>query len=160
MLEPSRNNKDDNKWGKNEKRAGEMYNPPFGWHKYALKVFNRYDNNNNDWLDCQGNSGEWCIGYCPITGINRKIEQTYENDDDTKHPGKKVGIGVYCSSQPKTMEDNTEEININGSIYKVGFMIRLKPDKIRCPKTEDDIWVVNGNDNEFRPYGILIKKNN
>ena len=160
MLEPSRNNKDDNKWGKNEKRAGEIYNPPYGWHKYALKVFNRYDNNNNDWLDCKGNSGEWCIGYCPITGINKKIEQTYENDDDTRHPGKKVGIGVYCSSQPKTMEDNTEEININGSIYKVGFMIRLKPDKIRCPKTKDDIWVVNGNDNEFRPYGILIKKNN
>ena len=125
-----------------------------------MKVFNRYDNKKNDWLDCKGNPGEWGIGYCPITGINKKIEQTFENDDDTKHPGKKVGIGVYCSSQPKTMENNTEEININGSNYKVGFMIRLKPDKIRCPKTKDDIWVVNGNDNEFRPYGILIKKNN
>ena len=56
------------------------------------------------------------------------------------------------------MEENTEEININRTNYKVGFMIRIKPDKIRCPKTKDDIWVVNGNEDEFRPYGILIKK--
>ena len=158
MLEPSQDNNDDSKWGENETRGGKPYNPPKGWHKYGLKVFNRYDNKNNAWLGCGGHSGEWCVGYCPITGINKKIDQTYENDEDSYHRDKKVGIGVYCTSKPETMEEITDEININGTNYKVGFMIRLKPDKIRCPKTKDDIWVVSGNEDEFRPYGILIKK--
>ena len=158
MLEPRGNNVGDKKWGINEKRGGEPYIPPIGWHKYGLRVYDRYDNKNNDWLGYQNKPGEWCTGYCPVTGINKKIEQTYEDDDDIKHPGKKVGVGVYCTPQPKTMEDSTEEIDINGSKYKIGFMIRLHPNRIRCPKSKNDIWVVNGNDDEFRPYGILIKK--
>ena len=55
------------------------------------------------------------------------------------------------------MGENTEIININGYDYKIGFMIRVKPDKIRCPESYKDIWVVNGNYDEFRPYGILLK---
>lgn len=37
-------------------------------------------------------------------------------------------------------------------------MLRVKPDKFRASEKNKNIWVVNGNDNEFRPYGILIKK--
>ena len=158
MLEASKNNMDDSKWGKNETRGGEAYYPPIGWYKYGLKVYGRYDNKNNDWLGFNNSPGEWCIAYCPLTGINKKIEQTYENDNDIKHYGKKVGVGVYCSPKPDVLETMTEEIEGNVSNFKIGFMIRVKPDKIRCPESNKDIWVVNGNDNEFRPYGILIKK--
>jgi len=158
MLEPSKNNKDDSKWGRNETRGGEPYYPPIGWHKYGLNVFGRYDNDNNDWLKANNNPREWCIAYCPFTGINKKIEQTNENDNDIKHNGQKVGVGVYCSLKPDVFEKMADEIQVNGSTFKLGFMIRVKPDKIRCPQNNKDIWVVNGNDNEFRPYGILIKK--
>ena len=56
------------------------------------------------------------------------------------------------------MEEYTETINANEEKYKVGFMIRVKPDKIRASQKNKDIWIVNGNDNELREYGILIKK--
>ena len=158
MLEASKNNKDDSKWGKNETRGGEPYYPPIGWHKYGLNVFGRYDNNNNDWLKANNNPREWCIAYCPFTGINKKIEQTNENDNDIKNNKKKVGVGVYCSLKPDVFEKMADEIQVNGSTFKLGFMIRVKPDKIRCPQNNKDIWVVNGNDDEFRPYGILSKK--
>ena len=58
----------------------------------------------------------------------------------------------------KMPEATAETIDANGEKYKVGFMVRVKPDKIRASKKNEKIWVVNGNDNELRPYGILIKK--
>ena len=54
------------------------------------------------------------------------------------------------------MEEYTETINAKGKNYKVGFMVRVKPDKFRASEKNKNIWVVNGNDNELRPYGILI----
>ena len=29
--------------------------------------------------------------------------------------------------------------------------MRVKPDKIRCPKSKSDYWVLNGTTNEMRP---------
>ena len=86
------------------------------------------------------------------------MEQIYENENDIKHQNRKVGVGVYCYSDPKLLEEYTETIDVDGDNYKVGFMVRVKPDKIRVSEKNKNIWVVNGNDNELRPYGILIKK--
>ena len=158
LLEPIADNKNDLYWAKNDKRGGEDYFPPIGWIKYGLKVFNFYDNKNNNWINNPDKSGQWCIAYCGFTGIKIKIEQKYENDNDIRNPGKKVGLGVYCSPSPKIFEENTEIIDANGINFKAGFMIRINPERIRCPETNKDIWIVNGNDDEIRPYGILIKK--
>ena len=152
MLDCQEHNKD-NKWRENEKRGGEPYFPPIGWTKYGIRVRHCFDNKNNDWIYLH-NKKEWCTAYCPITN---KITQKYENENDIKHPGKKVGIGVYCYTKSDEMGENTEEINIKGYKYKIGFIIKVKPDKIRCPENNKNIWVVNGNHDEFRPYGILIK---
>ena len=35
--------------------------------------------------------------------------------------------------------------------------MRAKPDKIRCPKSQSDYWVLNGTTNEMRPYRIMVK---
>ena len=39
-------------------------------------------------------------------------------------------------------------------------MVRVKPDAIRCCNCEyaKDYWVVDGTNNEIRPYRILYKK--
>ena len=158
ILDYKGDNFKDKFWRKNEKTGGEAYFPPIGWIKFGLKVFGCYDNKNNNWLGTKNNSGEWCIAYCGFTGIKQKIEQKYENDADIKNPGKKVGIGVYCTPNPKLLEQNTEIISVSGLEYKIGFMIRIKPDKIRCPQSNKDIWVVDGTDDDFRPYGILLKR--
>ena len=158
MLFPREDNRV-NIWAQKEKRGGEDYIPPNGWIKYGIKVDHDFNDKTHDWISHLHKKGEWCVAYCGITGLTKKrIEQIYENDDDIRHQGKKVGIGVYCPSDPKIMEKFTEKINANGENYKVGFMIRVKPDKFRASGNNKNIWIVNGNDNELRPYGILIKK--
>ena len=47
---------------------------------------------------------------------------------------------------------------INGKNFKMGFMMRVKPDKIRYSEDEPDYWVLNGTTDEMRPYRIMLKE--
>ena len=47
--------------------------------------------------------------------------------------------------------------NIKGKNFKMGFMMRVKPDKIRISQSKPDYWVLNGTTDEMRPYRIMIK---
>ena len=72
---------------------------------------------------------------------------------------KKVGIGVYCSPNSTVTDGYAGIIEVNGYSYRVAFMLRVKPDKIRMGSP--DIWVLNagdGNFSEMRPYRFLIRK--
>ena len=156
MLDFRGNVSNDKAWAHNEKRGGEPYIPPIGWTKFGIRVYDRYDNNNNDWLS-NGKNG-WCNGYSKLHGVKNN-DKNYENDDDVKHPGQKIGKGVNFYWDPKVMEKNTETIIINKNLkFKIGFMVRANPDKIRCPKSNKDILVVDGTSDDTRPYGILFKK--
>ena len=156
MLFPKEDNKK-NKWAIGEKRGGEDYMPPLGWIKYGINIDHLFNDRSPDWISHLHKKGEWAVAYCGI-GITETLKQIYENDDDIRHRDKKVGVGVYCPSDPKLLEKYAETINANGENYKVGFMIRVKPDKIRASAKDKNMWVLNGNDNDLRPYGILIKK--
>ena len=177
MLETRKNRKDG--WGINEKRGGLDYIPPTnGWVGYGLKVWGKYDNGNNDWLSYNGNKNEWAIAYhgvgsklgCSVEqaanniikgGFKAGSGQAFQYDDDFMHPGQKVGVGVYCSPDPKVMEEYAKYsiINgVNGKNYMLGFMMRVKPDKIRYSIKQKDYWVLNGTTDEMRPYRIMIKE--
>ena len=156
MLFPREDNKI-NKWAIGEKRGGEDYLPPLGWIKYGINIDHLFNDRDSEWISYLHKRGEWAVAYCGI-GITESLKQIYENDDDIRHRNKKVGVGVYCPSDPKLLEQYAKTINANGENYKVGFMVRVKPDKIRASEKDKNMWVVNGNDNELRPYGILIKK--
>ena len=142
----------------------------------------------NDWLSYDNREGEWCVAYHgvgseysskevakAVDGIanytlktKKELNQGNENDDedeydyaeddDMRHPGQKVGIGVYCSPNPEVMENYAGIVEIDNEKYKMGFMLRVNPDKIRVPVGRKDFWVLNGNPDEVRPYRILIKK--
>ena len=170
-------------WGEGEKRGGFDYIPPIGWKGFGLKVIDKYDNGNNDWLAYDGNKNEWAVAYHGIgrwsndvEGITRKIiyggekpekinflpgvNQAYKYDDDARHPGNNVGIGVYCSPKPDEMDNyaGTSTTKINGKRFKMGFMMRVKPDKIRYSNRKPDYWVLNGTIDEMRPYRIMLKE--
>ena len=188
MLD-SRGNKE-SEWKENEKRGGYPYIPPKGWKGYGLKVMDVYDNGNNDWIAKDGNPNEWAVAY---HGIGYKLGSTvedatrlifmggfkagggqvykgYYNDnpkykcDDIEHDySKKIGIGVYCSPDPKVMELYAKEskpIKANGKQYLMGFMMRVKPDKIRFFHLKKDYWVLDGTKDQMRPYRIMIKDKN
>ena len=87
----------------------------------------------NDWLSYDNREGEWCIAYHGVGSeysskevakavlgiandtLKKKSELThneedddeydYSEDDDVRHPGQKVGSGVYCSPNPQVMEE-------------------------------------------------------
>ena len=169
MIEPRANNKD-GQWGDNEIRGGEIYYPPKGWIGYGLRVADRYDNGDNSWLDYDHSEGEWCVAYHGIIGnqhLNKNnslltnslkpgISKQFINHKD--YLGRTIGEGIIVTPKPELMEQNCGIFKCCGKEYKIGFMTRVNPKKIRKPKGKDDYWVVNGTDNEIRPYRILIKE--
>ena len=180
MLDPEGNRKEG--WEEGGKRGGFDYFPPVkDWIGFGLKVKGRYDKGNDDWLEPVGNPNEWAVAYHGVgSGVTDNLEdiankiakgglkpgsgQVYENAEDRFHPGNKVGRGVYCSPNPDVLEDYASQAKtktkVNGKQYMIGFMLRVKPDKIRSPKDEDvdDYWVLNGTTDEVRPYRILVKE--
>ena len=145
-------------WGRGEKRGGRPYNPPLGWMGYGLRVFGKYDKGNNVWLNYDGAAGEWCVAY---HGASSKINHNYSkmrDDNDINHPGSKIGEGVYCSPNPNVLDTDGGVVQVNNKNYKIGFMLRVRPDKIRIAQSNNDYWVLNGNSDEIRPYRILIKQ--
>lgn len=156
-LLDSRGDNKNQGWGYNEQRGGRPYYPPKGWIGYGLRVLGKYDKGNNVWLNYNGAQGEWCVAY---HGASSKINQNYNlmrDVEDSNHPGQKVGEGVYCSPKPNVLDSDGGIVQVGNKKYKIGFMLRVKPDKIRIAKTNPDYWVLNGNSDEIRPYRILIK---
>ena len=179
MLD-SRGNRESG-WGENEKRGGFDYFPPKGWKGYGLKVLGKYDNGNDDWLAYNGNENEWAIAY---HGIGTKLGSSFtvekatncilqggfragkgqvyaeHNNDNKLCPDQKVGIGVYCSPSPDVMDGYARysSTKVNNKSYKMGFMMRVKPNRIRYSNSRKDYWVLDGTTNEMRPYRIMIKE--
>ena len=157
-------------WGMNEMRGGKPYTPPMGWMGYGIKVLNRFDGGDNIWLDFNNTPGEWAVAYhgmgSSLSGeINNNnnlldtiMRQKFKKSNDKYNSGKTVGEGVYMTPFPNVMENFCSVYNYQGKKYKIGIMCRVKPDKIRCPVDGDNFWVINGTDNEVRPYRILIKE--
>ena len=52
-----------------QKRGAYDYIPPTGWKAFGLKVLDKYDQGNNNWLAMDGNPEEWAVAY---HGIGRK----------------------------------------------------------------------------------------
>ena len=174
-------------WGENQKRGGYKYYPPKGWKGFGLNVMDVYDNGNNDWLACNGNKNEWAIAYHGIgSKLGGTVENAtkeimlkgfiigdrqaykdkkndnpkYKCDNKQKDHSKYVGSGVYCSPDPRVMGDyaRLSKKKVNGKNYLMGFMMRVKPDKIRYSNKRKDYWVLDGTKDEMRPYRIMVKE--
>jgi len=186
MLD-SRGNRESG-WGVNEKRGGFDYYPPIGWKGFGLRVVGKYDNGNDDWLAYNGNKNEWAIAYHGIgigggcktveeathniyTGgfkpgsgqlhrNEKNINERYKASDINNDHSKIVGEGVYCSPKPEKIDIYAQRssIAINGKHYKMGFMMRVKPDKIRISNANKYYWVLDGTTDEMRPYRIMLKE--
>jgi len=176
MLDPRGDNSDGG-WGFNEKRGNHPYYPPKGWNGYGLRVLDRFDHGNNAWIDYQNLDGEWAVAYhgvgsllgrktqvfnaindIALNNLQTGMRQRFKDSNDIYHFGQKVGEGVYLTPKPEVLEQYSGVFKYNGTHYMVGFMTRVKPEKIRCPEEKQDYWVINGTDNEVRPYRILIKE--
>jgi len=175
QLDPEGNRNDG--WGIGEQRGGKDYYPPKdGWNGIGLKVRGKYDKGDDTWLGMSNSPGEWCVAYhgvgrrknpeevkrIVVNIFNDKFRpgqgQAHENCQDLCHPGKKVGIGVYCTPKIEKTEPYIGNSIVNGKKFKTVLMVRVKPKAIRNCSCEPYYWVVNGTTDEIRPYRILYKE--
>ena len=155
-------------WGENETRGKFPYFPPNGWTGYGIKVEDQYDRGNNTWLDYNDeNEGVWSVVYHGTSlqfvkgimehGLKKGERQAFESDDDENenHPNKKVGIGVYTTPKISIAESYALDNEVEG--YICAFMCRANP-KLARICNNGDYWVVEGTNQDLRPYRLLIKK--
>ena len=153
-----------NEWSKEKQLRGNLkYYPPYNFRGFGLKVSGAYDNKDDTWLGNKNKEGEFAVAYYGIrTHLNSKQEanQIFEFDDDLKHPGKKCGRGVYLTPKIEIAESHAKELSINeiNKKYKFVFQCKVNPKLIRQSEKAPDYWILNANEQEIRPYRILIKE--
>ena len=176
MLDYRGNNKDGGWAKKGEKRGGEDYIPPTDWFGYGLKVLDVYDN--NTWIGMKNLEGEWCVAYHGVArqensaNVQKITGNIYKggfkpskagkctDDDDIRHPGKKCGLGVYCTPDINNAEGYAGKIKLNNKVYKCVLMLRVNPKKIRQRKAYPEEYILEPSSDEIRPYRILLKEIN
>ena len=163
----------------------KYFMPPIGWTAIALKVSKKYDGGNDKWLGNSNLDGEWYIGYHGVKTLKsinniffkgfRIGSGQYCKDDDNTNPltkdlYPKCGEGVYFSQDINDAKSYSEIIQYSGDNYRVVFMCRLNPKKVRIANKglNKDYMIVNGDEiddmfgkakiKEVRPYKILLLK--
>ena len=159
-------------------RGGERYTPPYGWKGFAIKLRNKFGEN-NDWLGKTGeNENEWCIAYHGIgngsefykvlnilndnlkSGPNQHLKYDKNHGKYTTEEYRKCGEGVYLTPNIKYAENYTRIISLgknNKNFFKFAIMARVNPKKIRTPGKLPLNWILNDNNDEIRPYRLLVK---
>ena len=174
LLDYRGNNKDGGWAPQGEKRGNEKYIPPIGWTGYGLKVSGIYEN--DTWLGMNNCPGEWCVAYHgvargqdpnEVANITGNIYRTKfkpstwgkaTDDNDLRHPGRKCGLGVYCSPNPAYAEMYAGITEFNGERYKCALMLRINPQKIRQSANYPEEYILEPTTDDIRPYRILLKK--
>ena len=173
--------KSENDWSKkNLTRGGRKYHPPYGWNGIGLKLKNKYgdkiNNDNNIWLGKQNLKGEWCVAYHGVGKgnifdkvlkiINGDLKdekgKLFKNDiniENTKNKYPYCGEGVYLSPNIEDAAIFADKTNLGcfNLKFQFAFMTRVNPNKIRSPGGFPVKWILNGNNDEIRPYRLLIR---
>ena len=156
----------------NKKRGTEIYDPPYDWIGIGLKVIGKFDD--DDWLTERDGTSKWAIAYHGLGRMNsfEQIKNILKNviikeglipgpsqvkchHNDLRHPGKKIGTGVYMTQNISIAEQYSGIICFNNKKYKIVLMARVLIDKIREPE-DVNYWILNKE--YIRVYRILLKE--
>ena len=140
-------------------RGGEVYQRPYGWYRFALKVLDKYED--NTWLGgigirTESTAGEWPVSYHGTTGGGAEgiAKEGYDIKFGTRFL---FGKGIYSTPDSGIAEVYATEFSKDGKSYKIVLQNRVNPAKLRKVKeTGDQYWIVD--DSDIRPYGILVKE--
>jgi hypothetical protein len=170
--------KDKNDWFiGNKMRGGERYNPPNGWTGFAIKLRNKFGDD-FEWLGKTGERGkEWCVAFHGIGRGDELIKAfsilnanlragpkqrycTYKNTRKySKEEFRKCGRGVYLTPEIKKAEHyaHKTKLGYNDTKFQFAVQTRVNPSKIRDPGVHPINWILNGSNQEIRPYRLLVK---
>ena len=154
--------------GKRYMRGGFEYKRPYGWKRIAVKVVGKYQN--DDWLGPDGirtdeARGEWPVSY---HGTNMSNANMILKEGFKQGPRALYGKGIYTSPNLEMVDRlYAQEFTHGGKTYKIVLQNRVNPDRrnghleiIPASKTGvgADYWLSPANDNDVRPYGVLIRE--
>jgi hypothetical protein len=180
MFDTKWNNEGSGWASKGEKRGGALYDPPKDYYGYGLRVSKLYDNKNDTWLGMSNINGEWWVAYHGAGRVanDQEIKKIIKNIVENglkKGPGQghcsadninpqskaefpKVGEGVYLTNKIDEAERYAGRVKDNDeNEYKVVFMCRVCPNKVRISNYEPIYFVLDPNKDCIRPYRILLK---
>lgn len=177
-------NNSGNGWAnRGERRGGEIYDPPRDYFGYGLNVSKQYDNGMDTWLGMKNVKGEWWVAYHGagrntqdqkikeiinsivengfIAGRNQVHSRRRNINPKSNEEYQQVGIGVYLSNKISVAESYAGIVRDDEqNEYKIVFMCRVCPEKVRISEAQADYYVADPNNNCIRPYRILLKIRN
>ncbi|CAG8536484.1 9057_t:CDS:2 [Acaulospora morrowiae] len=141
------------------------YRRPCGWKRHALKVLNKYDNDNK-WLGVTSSRfryhsapNEWPVSY---HGTSKHLGHTIA--EDGFRLSKEQGVqfpysqGLYMTPDVNVAAKYAETFVHDGVCYKIIFQNRVNPDTMSILNTNQGDYWISPRGTDVRPYGILIKK--
>ena len=150
---------------KKEERGGKVYHPPLdGWIGIGLKVIDKYDKGNNNWIGHKKEDGEFAVAYYALTSNLKAKEEIINNLNDAINSDFTITKLSYCEEgvlifqHPILAESYASIIDLNGHSIKILIMCRINPKYIKESKAISNCWILNPLSKEIRPYRILIKK--
>ena len=168
--------KNENDWTKkNLMRGGKKYYPPYGWFGIGLKLKNKYGKD-NIWLGKENKEGEWPVAYHGLGkekpfnrvldiingNLKNEVGKLFKNEKNVEKNKNKYpycGEGVYLSPNINDAAFFSEKTSLGffNAKFQFAIMARVNPNKIRSPGGIPLHWILNGNNDEMRPYRLLIK---
>ena len=162
--------------GKNLRRGGSKYYPPYNYYGLSLRIDEKYKKFDSNWFGETGNNnGEWPIAYHGVGKGNVFMKVLSILDDNLKEGAGQLykscvsrknkdefsycHQGVYLAPDIDEAEKYAHKTSLGWFKKRFQFVImaRVNPKKIRDPGTFPVNWILNGNDEEIRPYRLLIK---
>ncbi|CAG8498686.1 9726_t:CDS:2 [Dentiscutata erythropus] len=113
--------------------GNSLYKRPYGWYRIALRVTRKYDDGDDKWLGTGNDS--WPVSY----------------HGTAKHNARPIA---------EDAEQYAERFEFEGNMYVMVLQNRVNPFGLqKVPVSDDEYWL-SEKDDDVRPYGICIKKNN
>ncbi|EXX69289.1 uncharacterized protein OCT59_011742 [Rhizophagus irregularis] len=152
--------------GKTFMRGNVEYKRPCGWKRIAINVLNKYGD--NIWLGVDRKSStssatnEWPVSYHGTARDNCKLISQV-GYDLAKCKRFLFGNGIYSTPDIDIAYQFATRFTHDGDNYKVVFQNRVNPNSLVEVSKEEtgsgEFWISPKND-DLRPYGICIKKEN
>ncbi|CAF0896223.1 unnamed protein product [Didymodactylos carnosus] len=161
-----------------EKRGGRPYYFPQGWYRHALKVDNKYTND-QVWLGMNNSPGEWIVAYHGTKSgvvrsiVNAGLKHEFVTADACKPDAKLqrpsipdvkgLYVATHCENGASIYTGDGFKIrDSSGTVrtYRIVFQCRVENDKF----TEHNGPVRVGlalrvfDEKAIRPYGLLLKE--
>jgi hypothetical protein len=91
-------------------------------------------------------------------GFKNGYNNIHSECDDVRHPGEKVGIGVYVSPNLEVAKSYAGKILKNGKFYLCVVKVKVKKNAIRQCNCNKDYWIIPDNIKAIKPCELLYQE--